>query len=336
MLSRFSKLPGISSLIASNNYPREALDAAIAEIKKLGKQSHNNDDTLQGITKILSLMKKYSDSLHVQRVACHALSNLAMQVVVARWIVQKGGFNLIKKCLNKFQDDHKLCWLGSSAIWNLARPPANRSVIGSDGVKLMLKMLRIHREKEKVTNTSIGALSNLSLCDKLKNIIAEPSHIETILSVLQFYSTKQSSSVMTSGAGLVANLAVSDHHASLLVQKQSLPVLLQLLDWKCESMDDTLYRNTCAALNNMVTAESFLDEFLKARGVESIFAFLKVNNHDLYTNLLENCLINIEVDTSTPTTSLHLCSLHGRFDILNYLLKKYPLSQLNEKDSKKK
>ena len=94
----------------------------------------NGDDSLQDIMKILSIMRKFSDSVHVQRVCCHALSNLAMQVVAARWIIQKGGFKLIQKCVTKFINDHKLCWLASSAVWNLARPPANRGVVGKEGL----------------------------------------------------------------------------------------------------------------------------------------------------------------------------------------------------------
>ena len=155
-----------------------------------------------------------------------------MSVNVARLIVQKGGFHQIQKCLLRFESDHKLCWLGSSAVWNLARPPANRGIIGVSGVKLMLKMLKLHRMKEKVTNTSIGALSNLSLCDSLKNMIAQQKHVELILSVLSEYAQKKSLSVMTSGAGLVANLAVSDDHATLLVDRGANKILINLLKWR--------------------------------------------------------------------------------------------------------
>lgn len=335
MLSRFSRLPGVGSLFnTQTNYSAEEIDGAVTEIKKIGRSTSSHDDTIDGITTILALMKKYSDSLHVQRVSCHALSNLAMQVVVARLIVQKGGFQLIQKCLLRFEGDHKLCWLGSSAVWNLARPPANRSIIGVSGVKLMLKMLKLHRGKEKVTNTSIGALSNLSLCDALKNMIAQQKYVELILSVLTEYAQKRSLSVMTSGAGLVANLAVSDDHATLMVKKNAIRILLQLLNWRGDNVDDTLYRNTCAALNNMVTATDFLDHFLGNLGVEAVFSFLTQNQNDLYTNLLENCLINIEVDVNEVTTSFHLCALHGRLPVLQKLMIDYPFTDLDGVDSK--
>lgn len=118
MLSRFTKLPGISSLLSNtNNYSPESIDEAVADIKKLGRSvsSNVNADIHQCISQILFLMKKFSDSVQVQRVSCHSLSNLGMQVATARWIIKKGGFQLIKKALTKFETDNKLCWLGSSA-----------------------------------------------------------------------------------------------------------------------------------------------------------------------------------------------------------------------------
>ena len=69
MLSRFSRLPGVSSLFNTQiTYPPEVIDGAVSKIKRLGREtSSTNDNPLEGITMILSLMKKYSDSLHVQR-----------------------------------------------------------------------------------------------------------------------------------------------------------------------------------------------------------------------------------------------------------------------------
>ena len=85
----------------------------------------------------------------------------------------------------------------------------------------------------------------------------------------------------------------------------------------------------------MVTADDFLDSFLSTLGVEAVFEFLKANRNDLYTNLLENCLINIEVDTHAQTTSFHLCALHGRLHILQHLLsEENPFFDLNGTDSK--
>lgn len=326
MLSRFT-------LRKSNMYPKENIEAAVAQIKKLARPTTNNAATKQAISKILGLMKKYTDSLHIQRVACHSLSNLAMQVMIASWIIQQNGFKLIKTALSKFDYDEKLCWLGSSAVWNLARPPRNRALIGKDGVRLMFHILKIHRKTEKVTNTTIGALSNLSLCEELKDIIAEQKHVELVLSVLTYYCQQTSVSVMTSGAGLLANLAVSDAHASLLVKHGALATLFNLLQWSCNE-DNTIYRNTCAALNNMVTAEHFLESLLHCRGVETLFDFLKNNEEELFTNLLENCLVNIDVDAKFQTTSFHLSCMHGKLSILKSLINAYPKTNLDILDEK--
>jgi ankyrin repeat protein len=324
MLSRFSKLPGLSSFLASTTYPQEAVDQAISEIKSVGKSVHasnSNDESLHDISKILTLMKRFSESMHVQRVACHALSNLAMQVVAARWIIQKGGFALIKKSIAKFHSDHKLCWLASSATWNLARPPANHGLIGRDGVRLMLQILFEHRDREKVANTAVGALSNLSLQEELKDVIAEEGHLDLLVAVMSQHLGVASIPVLTSGAGLLANLAVSDEHASVIVQKGALKILMKLLAWRAQE-DETLYRNTCAALNNLVTAEGFLPAFLRAEGIECVYGFLAGNSNELYVNLLENCLINIDADSNVRTTSLHLAAFHGQLGVLRELYAK--------------
>ncbi|ETO25048.1 hypothetical protein RFI_12096 [Reticulomyxa filosa] len=165
-------------------------------------------------------MKQFKDNCHVQRVACHSLSNFAMQMIAANAIIQKviclsffcfdkGGFQLLKQAITKFHDDHKLCWLASSAIWNLARPPVNRAVIGTDGVHLMLQVISKHSNEEQVINTAVGALSNLSLLSDLKDVIARPENLDLILNVLSYFTMKKCASVMTSGASLIANIAVS-------------------------------------------------------------------------------------------------------------------------------
>jgi hypothetical protein len=102
MLSRFSRIPSyrftLSSLASSITgksqtaeieYPKDKVDETISEIKLLGKkaQQYNNNNgnnainhqfVVADIRRILQLMKEFEGSLQVQRVACHALSNLAM------------------------------------------------------------------------------------------------------------------------------------------------------------------------------------------------------------------------------------------------------------------
>jgi hypothetical protein len=359
ILQRFS-LSTLASSIKNNNsnqtYSKEEIESAIAEIKSLGKRAieqqnasgndaQANADTVSDIKKILKLMKQYSNNLYIQRVSCHALSNLAMQVVIARYIVNNNGFQYIRNALERFINDHKLCWLASSALWNMARPPANREIIGKNGVKLMLKVLSMHYIKhEKVTNTAIGALSNLSLCEPIKSLICKKDNIKLVLDVLNLYSkpNSRSVSVMTSGAGLLANLAVSDEHASTLLVNDALPVLIQLLQWRFvgendsndeekenengnendNSVENTLHRNSCAALNNMVTAKFFIDKFLECNGIETVYSFIKHSKNELFINLLENCLTTMECDSNRPTTTMHLCALHNRVDLLKNMIEK--------------
>ena len=362
MLDRFS-LSSIAQSIkdATNQLPeynKEDVDNAIAQIKQLGKRaaeqqensanaSHTHGQVAHDIKSILKLMKQFEGNLYVQRVSCHALSNLAMQVVIARYIVANNGFQHIRNALNRFTNDHKLCWLASSAIWNMARPPANRETIGKAGVKLMLKVLSIHHVKhEKVTNTAIGALSNLSLCEDIKKFICKKQNISLVLDVLSLYSSKQhkSMSVMTSGAGLLANLAVSDEHAETLLKYDAVPVVCNLLQWKSDneeqdvdmdeessqrlSVENTLHRNACAALNNMVTAPEFIHKILDCNGIETIYSFIKHTKNSMFLGLLNTCLTTLECDKEHPVSTMHLCGLHNRIDLLKKMIEK-----INDLDS---
>jgi hypothetical protein len=341
ILSHLSKLTSFSlvfpSLHSDAHPSSETVEKVMNEIKAIGKKPKSSQESVDDIKKILYHMKKYSSSLDIQRIACHVLSNLATQVMIAKWVIKNNGFDYISAAMSKFEHDYKLCWLASSAIWNLARVPANRNIIGKHGVKLMLRILSLHSQNhEKVTNTAIGALSNLSLCEELKDCICKQENIELIIKVLKDYAQKQSVAVLTSGAGLLANLAVNDVHANYLLQFKVLPTLLQLLHWKIPNnneninssqsgrnqLNETLHRNTCAAINNMVTADNFLEEFLKCRGIELVSSFLKENNNELYTTLLENCLVNVDSELSNRSiTTYHLCCIHGKLDILKTLIK---------------
>jgi len=331
MLSRFS-LPSVFS--TKTNYTTEEVDKAVSRVKALGRRTSQNsgEHGMSDIQEILDIMKKYTHSLAIQRVTCHALSNIAMQVVAARWIVQKHGFELILKAVDNFLEDHKLCWLASSAVWNLARPPANRSSIGSAGAKAMLRILKQHRKREKVTNTAIGALSNLSLLDNLKDMIATTENMDLVLAVLSHAMLAERSSVMTSGAGLLANIAVSDDYAAKLIKHNALEIVLPLLKWEQE--EDTLFRNTCAALNNLVTAQGFLESFLRSKGLEIVLKFLEKHNDESFSGLLENCLATIDAEKDVETTSLHYSCYHGKLAEFDYLYNQQRDFNLNEADQR--
>lgn len=330
------------------------IHSAMQEIKELAKSdtfnpanavSSQHQSNQDGVQRILSLMQLHDHSLSIQRVGCHALSNLAMSSTTAQHIVSEGGFQVIRTSLIRFDDDHQLCWLGSSAIWNLSRPPSNRSVIGKDGVDLMLQILRRYRDVEKVVNTSIGALSNLSLCHSLKGVIAKEETMDLVVSVLNEYVPRCSVSVMASGTGLINNLAVNDDFATMLVAKGAVPMLLQILKWDKSKVKETLYRNACSALNNLIDAESFIDSFLEHRALEVIRAFLdresesddsnpNTSSNALCANLLQNCLMEIEVDPNDrDTTSFHLCAARGNLSVLKRLIGEHPFHDLDAVDS---
>ena len=320
----------------SKSVSSEEINETIQEIKKLSNININGiseQAVKNNIDRILSIMTTYSNQLNIQRVCCHTLSNIAMEAHLAIHIINKIGFKLIRKTLEKFITDAKVCWLGCSALWNLGRPPVNRQRIGRTGAKLLLKVLSIHHTKESVTNTTLGALSNLSLSDEIKDYIASDKHVRVLLSTLSHYLGINNGPVLTSGVGLIANIAVSDSHVSTLLHNGALVVLLRILQ-KYNGGDDTLYRNTCAALNNIGTDDNYKSLMLKSGGVEIIFDFLKQTSNEEYESLLNNCLIAMdsELDVKVPTTSFHLCGKYGELDIIKDIVKRNVHLNIDDKD----
>jgi len=342
------------------------MESSLKTIKTVDALSRSSDLIMSSETvfTVLSTMKRFKFNLEMQSVCCRAISNLAMNIRTAKRIVRSGGFRIIRNTMTRFEDDASLCRLGSGAIWNLSRPQANRGVIGVDGVKLMMRTMRIHCTNEKVVNGTLGALSNLSVCDPLRDEIARNKTLEVILSTLSRYLERGSVSVMMTGAGLINNLAVNEDHATLMITHNVIPMMLRLLEWMDLNQDsdqdldrnlkrdtdqnqdsngnaivngnddyDTIHRNTCSALRNLVDADNFNEEFLSHRGVERVFGFMKHCDADRVNQFLTICLRNIGLHEHSPTTSFHVCASNGRLSVLKHLVTMHPLHDLDEVDS---
>ena len=325
----------------NRRYPTESLASSLKTIKTVDALSRSSDLTMSSETvfTVLSTMKRFKFNLEMQSVCCRAISNLAMNSRTAKRIVRRGGFRVIRDAMIRFEDDASLCRLGSGAIWNLSRPQSNRTMIGVDGVKLLMKTMVIHGSNEKVVNGTLGALSNLSVCDPLRDEIARSKHLDVILSTMDRYIESRSVSVSMTGAGLINNLAVNDSTAVLMIARNVIPMLLQLMEWTTDGdlddLDDldTIHRNTCSALRNLVDADNFNDRFLRHCGVERVFAFLAQSASDRVVQFLTICLRNVGVHGLIPTTSFHVCALNGNLPILKHLVAAHPHFDLDAVDS---
>ena len=102
--------------------------------------------------------------------------------------------------------DWKVCWLGCSALWNLARPQDTREAFTIEIIDLVLRAIRTHGSQCKLINTALGALSNLSLNDCLKTYVGTYHNIKSILESLREHF--QDRHVACTGCGLIANVTL--------------------------------------------------------------------------------------------------------------------------------
>src|SRR5690606_21421307 len=111
----------------------------------------------------------------------------------------------------------RICWLGCSVFWNLARTNQARNIISiNNGIKLILNIIDNHIDISLVIQTALGALSNLCINNNIKKEIGN-THIinKLIYNIIEIhiYDNK----VLTSTLGLLTNLACDENISYLMI-----------------------------------------------------------------------------------------------------------------------
>lgn len=286
-------------------------------IKEIGRLPINPENLESKMKGVLGLMTKYADEIQVQWAACYAISNVSMNISAATMLMTKEAHSLVLQAVQKYgKEDWKICWLGCSAIWNLARPPSYRDKFTPACLECMLGVLFQYTYVPKVVNTALGAVSNLALQPEYKMVVS--GYIDHILPIINQYA--QESHICATAGGLLANLAVSDEVAEILVEKGALYSIAEM--WKYNISDENFQRNTVAVLSNCLTATDFVNEILRYDLLEKLYEIHKESTNVSVTTLIVNCFQVLQVDPEFYTTSLHMCSHHGKYSLLKKKLAK--------------
>lgn len=297
------------------NYPNEAK----AEIKALTVKIHNNEITHEA--RIL-LMKELNDigenflsSPDVQRSFCHAISNVGMQSEYAQLLIALDVQDLLLKILQVFiGQDWKVCWLGCSALWNLARPSETRAVFDQRIIDMILQCMKCHREESKLVNTVLGALSNLSLNDDLKSYVGLEENLGLIIEAFELHFRDYN--VACTGCGLIANLAIDDEIASQLVDLNGINIVTSVADLHWEILETENHinfrKNLVASLSNMSTSPEYMKRCVQTDAIDLFFQCLRDfhYNIDLVT-LIHSALDALQLSNMRYTTSLHVACREG-------------------------
>jgi len=304
----------------TNRYPETAqVREVVCKLRKFGQIPVDENYLETKIDAILFFMRKLPSCIAVQRVGCHTISNIAMNLEAAEIMMSKGVHQVCENALKTFHEkDWRICWLACSAIWNLARSSQrNKFKLGTVDLIIKIAATPKRNSKPKVLNTCLGALSNLSLSSKIKVYIgSHHTKVRTLLQLLEDNADKIS--VASTGAGLFANLAVFDLIGEILVKLGLIRVLTKLLGK--EQGDEIFLRNLVAALSNVITASTFIPECCLHRTVEAIYTVQQTTSNTGIQSLLQNCFENLEIDANEPTTSLHVMLQHRLNETLSNAL----------------
>jgi len=185
-------------------------------IKEVGKQT-DREKIVQDIDLVIQHMEDYSGVLNIQQACCHTLSNICMNIDLAEeFIESKHIHRKVIKAVRRFHEtDWKICWYGASAMWNMTRSAASRNAFNIRTVDVLMKVLEAHQTRACVVNAAIGALSNLSLNHFFKEVVGESHRLNELMKIID--NNIHDMTVSATSAGLLANLAVNDNLANLVV-----------------------------------------------------------------------------------------------------------------------
>jgi len=282
---------------------------------------------------IMNYMNQFPDSVALQRVCCHAISNICMDLHKAQIMVgnYKAERPIIQALENFCSRDWRVCWLACSALWNMTRVQESRQEFSLHTINLLFEALRANQSTNCVVNTIIGSLSNLSLELGFKLYIGSESNHLLLLSVIE--QTCDDMNVAATAAGLLANLAVSDEIAETLVKSGAIRLIKIMLQFNFR--DAVFIRNIVAALSNLVTASIYVEECIRHFVIEEL---VHVVEHLIATDnlaIIGNCINALGIhDVNLQTTSYHIACLHGKNELLEKIIEqKVEQLDFNEQDN---
>jgi hypothetical protein len=279
----------------------------IGVIKKIGSHPTDYEHLDIDTDIILGYMSEYTNALPLQRVCCHALSNLCMDIESSKFIVlQKSAHKQVIETINSHIDiDWRLCWLGCSALWNMTRDRDCRNEFALDTVDLLITVLKKNYVHKPVVNTVIGTLSNLCLDNDFKQYIGKESNVLELLNVIEKWTVNEE--ISTTSCGLFANLAVNDNLADILVDFGTLNVMQKMFQHDFNEM--TFNRNVSAALSNFITSPKFVKECVRLKIVEWVVNLRPASVAVIALTI--NCMEAFGVDPRSTTTSYHVAARNG-------------------------
>jgi len=213
---------------------------------------------------LLKIIRVFSEELHNKRLihlACHAVSNVALNNTYAIFMLENGILYDMLKIYLYHTRDPKIIWKASSAVWNLARPSGISSMIPSSLPEVIFRSLDFHQYDDKVTYTSIGALSNLAIAYSSFISLLNEKRVTLVYSIAKRFMNKVNIGMHV--AALIANIGVNGTVGELCVKVGFVDYLLKLLNLYCDNI--SMVKHAAAGLHNITDLELFLTCFCESQ-----------------------------------------------------------------------
>ncbi|ODV59746.1 protein anchor VAC8 [Ascoidea rubescens DSM 1968] len=296
-------LRALSTLVYSDNLDLQRSAAlAFAEItekdvKAVGKEVFDP---------ILLLLQ--SSDPEVQRAACAALGNLAVNNDNKVLIVQMGGLDPLIRQMESQNTEVQCNAVG--CITNLATQDDNKAKIAKSGA--LVPLTRLAKNKDlRVQRNATGALLNMTHSLENRKELVNAGAVPVLVSLLS--STDQDVQYYCTTA--LSNIAVDEINRKKLFQTES-----RLVSQLVELMDSPSSRVQCQAtlaLRNLASDPSYQLEIVRAGGLPHLVTLLKSTQQPLILAAVA-CIRNISIHPMNEALIIDAGFLKPLVDLLDY------------------
>ena len=321
------------------------------ERTKIGKLRRKAvaDITNSDIKEIISFANRHKLCLELLPIILTTISNICMTAQNVARFEYANGIKIVMEILKLYENNPKIQWLTCSCMWNICRVPNTRGKVSSC-FNHLLQNLHRYSDDNKVLNTTLGALSNISLLDSNRNKLLRLGICNSIKIFFKKFIQKDKKNIkisanakssLTSCFGLIANLAInrSDKFVKediiywmvCAIKITNIPDLLN-------PENDTTLRNFLAGLNNLTDRDvDYKKQITRARGYEFLHELYLgyINNPDIDEGNNQNfTFLETSLQGYIPedylkntglkdfkTSSLHICAFYNYIDIFVSLFK---------------
>ncbi len=273
-------LKALSILVYSNNLDLQRSAAlAFAEITEKDVKAVGREV----FKPILSLLK--STDSEVQRAACAALGNLAVNNDNKVLIVEMGGLQPLIKQMESLNTEVQCNAVG--CITNLATQDDNKAKIAKSGA--LIPLTRLAKNKDlRVQRNATGALLNMTHSLENRQELVNAGAVPVLVSLLsssdpdvQYYCTTA-----------LSNIAVDEINRKRLIQTE--PRLVSQLVLLMDSQSPRIQCQATLALRNLASDPSYQLEIVRNGGLVHLVGLLKSTHQPLVLAAVA-CIRNISI-----------------------------------------